>query len=67
MRALAERIGLYGAAAILVGGALVLEILRVEVLEASRAATVALTLGEVVFVALAAFAFLTARRRSHRG
>jgi hypothetical protein len=63
MRALAGRIGLYRLAALLVGCALVLEIVRVQVVPSSTAATAALTLGEVVFLALAAALFLIARRR----
>ena len=66
MRALGERIGLYRVAAILIGGALVLEIVRVQVLPESRVATIACTLGEVVFVAAAAGVFVIARRRHGR-
>jgi hypothetical protein len=63
MRALVGRVGLYRVAAVMVGCALVLEVLRVQVFPSSTAATVALTLGEVVFLALAAAVFLIARRR----
>jgi len=63
MRALAGRIGLYRVAALMVGCALVLEVLRVQVFSSGTAATVALTLGEIVFLALAAAVFLIARRR----
>ena len=66
MRALCERIGLYRVAAILIGCALVLEIVRVQVLPGSTAATIACTLGEVVFVAAAAGVFMIARRRHGR-
>jgi hypothetical protein len=64
VKALVERIGLYRAAAILIGGALAIEILRVEVLPASRIATIACTLGEVALVATAAGVFMIARRRA---
>lgn len=66
MRRLAERIGLYRVAAGLIGCALALEIVRVEVLAGSSAATAACTVGEVVFVAFAAGVFVVARRRSAR-
>ena len=66
VRALGERIGLYRVAAILIGCALVLEIVRVQVLPGSRVATIACTLGEVVFVAAAAGVFVIARRRHGR-
>lgn len=66
MRGRAERIGLYRVAAGLIGCALMLEILRVEVLARSSAATVACTIGEVLFVSLAAGVFVLARRRSAR-
>ncbi len=66
MRALGERIGLYRVAAILIGCALVLEIVRVQVLPGSTAATIGCTLGEVVFVAAAAGVFVIARRRHGR-
>ena len=51
-------------AAILIGCALVLEIVRVEVLPGSTVATIACTLGEVVFVAAAAGVFVIARREA---
>ena len=63
MRALAERIGLYRVAALMIACALVLEILRVEVFPGSAPAQVACTFGEVAFLALAAVVFMTARRR----
>lgn len=66
MRALGKRIGLYRVAATLVGCALVLEIVRVQVLPGSTVATIACTLGEVVFVAAAAGAFVIARRSHGR-
>lgn len=66
MRELGERIGLYRVAALLIGCALALEIVRVQVLPGSTMATIACTLGEVVFVAAAAGIFVTARRRHGR-
>ena len=66
MRALGERIGLYRVAAILIGGALALEVVRAQVLPESTVATIACTLGEVVFVAAAAGVFVIARRRHGR-
>jgi hypothetical protein len=62
MKALVARIGLARVAAVLVGCALVLEILRVEVLPRTAAATVACTLGEVAFIAAAAGLIMIARR-----
>jgi hypothetical protein len=62
VKALAGRIGLYRIAAVLVGCALVLEILRVEVLPQTAAATIGCTLGEVVFVAAAAALIVLVRR-----
>ena len=61
MRATLRRIGLYRVAAILIGCALVLEIIRVQVVS-STTANVACTVGEVAFLALAALAFVNARR-----
>ena len=66
MKALVLRIGLYRVAAILVGCALVLEILRVEVLTGSRAGAIAVTVGEVAFLAAAAGVFMLARKASPR-
>jgi len=66
VRALGERIGLYRVAAILIGGALALEIVRAQVLPGSTVATIACTLGEVVFVAAAAGVFVIARSRHGR-
>jgi hypothetical protein len=66
VRELGERIGLYRVAALLIGCALALEIVRVQVLPGSTMATIACTLGEVVFVAAAAGIFVTARRRHGR-
>jgi hypothetical protein len=63
MRRLALRIGLYRVAALLIACALLLEVLRVQVLRSGRA-TAVLTLGEVLFLALAASVFVIARRRS---
>ena len=66
MKALAARIGLYRVAAILIGCALVLEIVRVQVLAGSTAATIACTLGEVVLPRAAAGVFVAARRGARR-
>ena len=66
MKALAARIGLYRIAAILIGCALLLEILRVEVLAETRAGTIVSTMGEVLLLALAAGVFMLARSRSAR-
>jgi hypothetical protein len=62
MRALAARIGLFRVAAILVGGALAIEICRMQLFAGSTVGTIACTLGEVVFLALAAGVFVLARR-----
>jgi len=56
------RIGLYRVSALLIGCALVLELCRIELFSGNSAATIACTLGEVVFLALAAGVFLVARR-----
>lgn len=53
-------------AAILIGCALTLEILRVQVFAGRTAATIAGTLGEVVFLAAAAGVFVAARRAQAR-
>ena len=66
MKDLAERIGLYRVAALLIACALVLEIVRVQLLPGSSVAQVGCTLGEVAFLALAATVFITARRRHSR-
>ena len=66
MKALGARMGPYRVAAILVGCALALEIVRVQVLPGSTCATVACTLGEVIFVAAAAGVFVVARRAAPR-
>lgn len=63
MRRLAARIGPYRVAALLIGCALGLEILRVQVLAGSGVAQVMCTLGEVAFLAASATVFITARRR----
>jgi hypothetical protein len=49
VRALVERIGRYRVAAVIVGCALVSEVLRVQAFSPSTAVTVALTLGESSF------------------
>ena len=66
MKALVARIGLYRVAAILIGCALLLEILRVEVLSETRTGTILSTMGEVLLLALAAGVFMLARSRSAR-
>jgi hypothetical protein len=66
VKALALRIGLYRVAAILIGCALVLEILRVELLSGSRVGEIAVTFGEVILLAAAAGVFMLARRRATR-
>jgi len=66
VKAIGERIGLYRVAAILIGCALALEIIRAQVVAGNDVAVVACTLGEVVFLALAATAFMSARRRQGR-
>ncbi len=63
MRALVHRIGLYRVAALLIGCALAVEVLRVQVLPASGVVQIACTMAEVLFVALALGAFVLARRR----
>jgi hypothetical protein len=62
MKALALRIGLYRVAAILVGCALVIEICRTQLFAGNTLGTVVCSLGEVVFLALAAGVFVMARR-----
>ena len=66
MKSIGARIGLYRVAAILIGCALTLEILRVQVFAGRTAATIASTLGEVVFLAAAAGVFVAARRAQAR-
>lgn len=62
MRALGARIGLFRVAAILIGCALALEIVRAQLLPAGSRARVATTFGEIAFLALAAGVFAAARR-----
>ena len=62
MKALAARIGLYRVSALLVGCALVIEICRMQLFAGNTVGTIACTLGEVVFLALAAGVFVIARR-----
>jgi hypothetical protein len=62
VRAVLQRVGLFRLAAALVGGALVLEVLRNAVLPATRTTDLLCTAGEVLFVAAAAAVFLLARR-----
>jgi len=66
VRAIGERIGPYRLAAILIGCALALEIVRVRVLAGNGVATVGCTFGEIVFLTLAAGIFVTARRAQSR-
>jgi hypothetical protein len=66
MRTVGARIGLYRVAAILIGCALVLEIIRTQVFPDSEAAAIACTFGEVAFLALAAGVFVAARRARAR-
>jgi hypothetical protein len=66
VRALVARIGLYRVAAILIAFALVLEILRVEVLSGTTVGTIASTAGEILLLALAAGVFVRARNRPPR-
>jgi len=66
MKSLGARIGMYRVAAILIGCALALEIVRVQVLPGSTAATIACTFGEVAFLAAAAGVFVAARRAQAR-
>jgi len=66
MKSLGARIGMYRVAAILIGCALALEIVRVQVLPGSTAATIACTFGEVAFLAAAAGVFVAARRAHAR-
>ena len=66
MKALGARIGMYRVAAILIGCALALEIVRVQVLAGSTVATIACTFGEVAFLAAAAGVFVSARRAQAR-
>jgi hypothetical protein len=66
VRRLAHRIGLYRVAAILVGCALAVEILRNEVLPRTSTMAVVSTVVEVFFLALAAATFVTARRAGAR-
>ena len=66
MRRIGGRIGLYRVAAILIGCAFALEIMRVRVLPDSEAAAIACTFGEVAFLALAAGVFVAARRARAR-
>jgi hypothetical protein len=66
MKALALRIGLYRVAAILIGGALLLELVRVQLLTGSTSAAIICTVGEVAFMAAAAGTFVVARRSAAR-
>jgi hypothetical protein len=66
MKALALRIGLYRVAAIFVACALGIEVLRIEVASGNTAATIACSLAEACFLALAAWVFVIARRSRDR-
>jgi hypothetical protein len=63
MRKLGERIGLYRVAALLVGCALALEIVRTQALPTGSAWAVACTVGEIAFLVAAAVPFFHATRR----
>jgi hypothetical protein len=63
MRRLADRIGPFRVAALLVACALALEIVRTQALEPGSAGTVACTVGEIAFLALAAVPFYYGTRR----
>ena len=67
MKALAERVGLYRVAALLIACALGLELVRVQLVSSDTVATIACTFGEVVFLAAAAGVFVIARRPRGRG
>lgn len=66
MKGIAGRIGPYRVAALLIGCALVFEIVRVQVFAGNHVATIACTVGETAFLAAAAAVFVTARRRQTR-
>lgn len=63
MKELVERVGLYRVAALLVGCALVLEVVRTQAVPGGSAWAVACTVGEIAFLAAAAVPFVHARRR----
>jgi len=63
MRALTDRIGLYRVAAILIGCALAIEIVRMQLVTPGTWGVVACTVGEIAFLAMAAGVFMAARRR----
>jgi len=66
VKRLAARVGLYRVAAILIGCALVLEIVRVQVVAGNEVAVVACTVGEIAFLAVAAGVFVAARHGTRR-
>jgi hypothetical protein len=63
VRGLVDRIGPFRLAALLVACALVLEIVRTQVLEPGSTGAVACTVGEIAFLALAAIPFFHGTRR----
>ncbi len=63
MRELGERLGLYRVAALLVGCALALEIVRTRALPEGSAWAVVCTVGEIAFLVAAAVPFFHANRR----
>ena len=63
---LAARIGYFRVAALLVGGALVLEVVRTQALAAGSVGRVACTVGEIAFIVAAAVPFLTGMRARGR-
>ena len=62
MKELPARIGHLRVAALLVGCALVLEVIRTQVLAPGSAGRVACTIGEIAFLAAAALPFRTGMR-----
>jgi hypothetical protein len=62
VRAVVGRIGLYRVAAILIGCALVLEIIRMQLVTPGSWGVIACTVAEIAFLAMAAGVFVTARR-----
>lgn len=63
MRALVERIGFFRVAALLVAGALALEIVRTQILAAGSPGAVACTVGEIAFLVAAAVPFFHGLRQ----
>ncbi len=63
MRALAERIGPFRVAALLVACALALEIVRTQAFAAGSAGAVVCTVGEIAFLVVAAVPFFHGMRK----